>query len=145
MTPPATPHRLMLVHFDPYSTALHFAQWDGSLLWPAPLPPEATPAPPGEPDADQAAALATAMAGLLGLEGALLQAPEGFGPRFQSAAGDVQQVHLLRLDTFEPPREALAAAGGVFKPISALRGGAPAELGLAREVFNLIVSGGGRA
>jgi hypothetical protein len=34
----------------------------------------------------------------------------------------------------------------MFRPISALRGGVPVELLLAREVFNLIVgAGGGKA
>jgi hypothetical protein len=61
----------------------------------------------------------------------------------QTPEGEIR-VHLLRCTAFEPPTAALrAAAGGVFKPISALRGYPPVELALVREVFNLIVGGAG--
>ena len=39
-------------------------------------------------------------------------------------------------------RSVLAAHEAVFKPLSELRGSAPLELGLLREVFNLIIGGG---
>ncbi|HEX5357122.1 MAG TPA: hypothetical protein VFW93_12955 [Aquabacterium sp.] len=66
-----------------------------------------------------------------------------FNQWVQTEDGPVR-IHLLRFTTFEAPAPALAAHEAVFKPISELRGSAPVELGLVREVFNLIMGGGGR-
>lgn len=38
-------NRVILTHFDRYSTALLFPRWEKSLLWPAALPDGATPMP----------------------------------------------------------------------------------------------------
>ena len=63
----------------------------------------------------------------------------------QTEAGPVR-IHLLRFTTPDAPKPAIAALGGVFKPMSLLRGSAMSELLLLREVFNLIIgAGGGRA
>lgn len=141
---PMDGHRAILCHFDSYSTALVFALWpDRSLLWPGPLPegtpatPVSLPTSPGAGDAVRAAAIAT-----LGLNGDdVLLMPE-FDLCLQQPDGTPLQVHLLRFTTFEAPAAAIAPAGGVFKPLPALRGCAPAELLLLREVFNLIIGGG---
>ena len=53
------------------------------------------------------------------------------------------RIHLLRFTTPDAPKPAIEALGGVFKPMSMLRGSAMSELLLLREVFNLIVGGGG--
>jgi hypothetical protein len=53
------------------------------------------------------------------------------------------RIHLLRFTTLDAPKEAIEALGGVFKPMSQLRGSAMSELMLLREVFNLIVGAGG--
>lgn len=53
------------------------------------------------------------------------------------------RIHLLRFTTFEAPNAAIEALGGVFKPISELRGSAMSELVLLREMFNRIVGAGG--
>ena len=50
---------------------------------------------------------------------------------------------LLRFTTLDAPKEAIEALGGVFKPMSQLRGSSMSELLLLREVFNLIVGAGG--
>jgi heme-degrading monooxygenase HmoA len=60
----------------------------------------------------------------------------------QTDAGPVR-IHLLRFTTLDAPKEAIEALGGVFKPMSQLRGSAMSELLLLREVFNLIVGAGG--
>jgi hypothetical protein len=52
------------------------------------------------------------------------------------------RIHLLRFTSIDAPKAAIAALGGVFKPISQLRGSAMSELLLLREAFNLIVGGG---
>jgi len=54
------------------------------------------------------------------------------------------RVHLLRFTTPDAPKPLLAAAGASSKPLPQLRGAAPVELALLREVFNLIIGGGGR-
>ena len=140
-------NRVMLVHFDSYSTALVFAKWGETLLLPAALPAgaELTPGPdaPGavyDGDVVRAAAIDR-----LGLNPAEVVRAGDFNHWVSTADGPVR-VHLLRFTTFEAPKAALEPHGGVFRPISALRGGASVELLLAREVFNLIIgAGGGRA
>lgn len=137
-------NRVLLVHFDSYSTALVFARWPDSLLWPSPLSGATGPMP------------APAAAGA-GYDGNAVRvaaiARLGLNPEEVMRAGDFDQwvatdegpvrVHLLRFTTFEAPKPVIETHGGVFRPISALRGSDPLELGLAREVFNLIVGAGG--
>ncbi|WP_430434844.1 hypothetical protein [Methyloversatilis sp.] len=139
-------NRVMLVHFDSYSTALVFAKWNDTLLLPAPLPPSAELMPaPAADAADDGEAVKAAAIARLGLNPAEVVRPGDFNHWVFTADGPVR-VHLLRFTTFEAPKAALEPHGGVFRPISALRGGTPVELLLAREVFNLIVgAGGGRA
>jgi hypothetical protein len=140
-------NRVMLVHFDSYSAALHFAKWGDTLLSPASLPQGAsavpTPSELGpEHDGEQ---VKTAMADHLALRIQDLVLVDDFHHCF-AAEGRLVRVHLLRFDTFEPPKQVLESSGGIFKPISELRGSAREELTLAREVFNLIIgAGGGRA
>lgn len=150
--PAATPdtqlarHRVILCHFDSYSTALVFARWpDRSLLWPAPLPADARPleAAPAAAAADVQAVLDTAVE-RLGLNPKELVHVTEFTEALQDADGPIH-VHLLRFSTFEAPAALLAPHAAGFKPISELRGSAMAELNLLRTVFNLIISGGGRA
>ena len=52
------------------------------------------------------------------------------------------RIHLARFTTFEAPREAIEPLGGVFKPISQMRGMPMTELDLMRQVFNLMMGGG---
>lgn len=140
-------NRAMLVHFDSYSAALVFAKWGDTLLAPAPLPPSAAALAPtgGTAAIKDGDAVKAAVVARLGLNPAELELAVDFDHQVSTDAGPVR-VHLLRFITFEAPKAALEAHGGVFRPISALRGGAPVELLLAREVFNLIIgAGGGRA
>ena len=52
------------------------------------------------------------------------------------------RIHLARFTTFDAPRQAIEPHGGVFKPISEMRGLPMIELNLLRQVFNLIMGGG---
>ena len=139
-TAPA-PLRAILCHFDSYSAALNFACWpERGLLWPRTLPEGAALGPVSLPRNGEA--VRQAMAQALALpDTELVWAPD-YDQGLQTADGEIR-VHLLRCTAFEPPAAALEAAGGVFKPISALRGYPPVELALVREVFNLIVGGAG--
>jgi hypothetical protein len=137
-------NRVMLAHFDDYSTALVFAKWGGTLLFPGPLPASAAwaPAPAEVTDGE---AVKAAIVARLGLNADELVVTEAFQ---HWATGDegLIRVHLLRFNTFEAPKAELEPHGAVFQPISALRGCDKLELALAREVFNLIIgAGGGRA
>lgn len=131
-------HRVILCHFDSYSTALVFACWpDRSLLWPGPLPEGAQPGGSAPHAAEAVIAQTVARLGLSADE--IVYEPE-FDASFATPA-DPLRVHLLRFTTFEAPAALLAPHGAVFKPLSALRGHAPAELLLLRQVFNLIIGG----
>lgn len=142
----AAPHaRAILCHFDDYSTALFFARWpDRSLLWPAPVPDaEVRPgAAPPQPGAD-AESLRQAAIRQLKLNEAEVEHIAGYEQHLLQG-GQPIAVHLYRFRTFEAPTPAIEPAGGSFRQLPELRGSAPAELALLREVFNLFVGGGGR-
>jgi len=143
-----TRNRVILAHFDSYSTALVFARWGRTLLLPQALPASATPMaePPAEigPEHD-AAAVKQAVVERYGLNPDELMHASDFNHWAQTDDGPVR-IHLLRFTTFDAPKAAIEAHDGVFKPISELRGSTMSELMLLREVFNLIIgAGGGRA
>jgi hypothetical protein len=140
-------NRVMLTHFDDYSTALVFAKWGGTLLFPGPLPASAalTSALTEVAATHDSKTVKAALVARLGLNADELVVTEAFQ---HGASGDdgLIRVHLLRFNTFEAPKAELEPHGAVFQPISALRGCDKLELALAREVFNLIIgAGGGRA
>lgn len=139
-------HRAILCHFDSYSTALVFAHWPGgSLLWPGPLPEGATPCEVEGASPADAEGLRQAAVAQLGLpdDDVVVHSPK-FLEHVRAADGSVVRVHLLRFTTPDAPKPLLAAHDAVFKPLPQLRGAAPVELGLLREVFNLIIGGNGR-
>ena len=138
-------NRVILTHFDSYSTALLFPRWDhNSLLWPQALPEAATPMPAPAMIAPEyvANAVKQAVVERCGLNPEELTHVGDFNHWAQTPTGPVR-IHLLRFTTLDAPKEAIEALGGVFKPISQLRGSAMSELLLLREVFNLIVGAGG--
>ena len=133
---------LPICHFDSYSTALVFARWPNrSLLWPSPLPEGSTPGTPAPEGGADGPSVRQAAVEALGLNGDDVVLMPEFNEAVVGPDGPVQ-VHLLRFTTFEAPAPVLAAHEAVFKPLSELRGSAPLELGLLREVFNLIIGGG---
>lgn len=138
-------NRVILTHFDSYSVALLFPCWDNNtLLWPEALPASASPMPaPAIIDpAHVANTVKHAVVERCGLNPEELTHVGDFNQWAQTDAGPVR-IHLLRFTTLDAPKEAIEALGGVFKPMSQLRGSAMSELLLLREVFNLIVGGGG--
>ena len=140
-------NRVILTHFDSYSTALLFPRWDKTLLWPEALPASASPMPaPATIDPEHVAkTVKQAVVERCGLNPEELTHVGEFNHWAQTPAGPVR-IHLLRFTTLDAPKAAIEALGGVFKPMSQLRGSAMSELLLLREVFNLIVgAGGGRA
>lgn len=144
-TPDILQHnRVILTHFDSYSTALLFPRWDTtSLLWPQALPESASsmPAPATIAPEHVAHSVKQAVVERCGFNPDELKHVGDFNLWFQTDGGPVR-IHLLRFTTLDAPKAALEALGGVFKPISLLRGSAMSELVLLREVFNLIVGGG---
>lgn len=140
-------NRVILAHFDSYSTALVFARWGKTLLWPQALDESATSMPPPDdiPSAQAGDLVKQTVVERLGLNPAEVIHASDFNHWASTDAGPVR-IHLLRLDTFEAPKAMFEELGAVFKPISELRGSDMRELVLLREVFNLIVgAGGGRA
>ncbi|CAM3558436.1 hypothetical protein [Polaromonas hydrogenivorans] len=140
-------NRVILTHFDSYSTALVFPRWGKTLLWPEALPTSASPMPaPVDISPEYAGdAVKQAVVKRCGLNPDELVHVNEFNHWAQTETGPVR-IHLLRFTTLDAPKAAIEAFGGVFKPISELRGSAMSELVLLREVFNLIIgAGGGRA
>ena len=138
-------NRVILTHFDSYSTALLFPRWDNNtLLWPEALPASAAPmaAPATIDPAHVANTVKLAVVERCGLNPEELTHVGEFNHWAQTETGLVR-IHLLRFTSLDAPKEAIEALGGVFKPMSQLRGSAMSELVLLREVFNLIVGGGG--
>ena len=137
-------NRVILTHFDSYSVALLFPRWDKTLLWPQALPESAapTPAPTNIGPEYSGDAVRLAVIEHCGLNADELVHVDEFNHWAQTESGPVR-IHLLRFTTPDAPKSAIEALGGVFKAISELRGSAMSELLLLREVFNLIVGGGG--
>lgn len=135
-------NRVILCHFDSYSTALLFARYGTGVLAPSPLPEGASamsevtaPGARYEP-----AAALNALTSQYGLDAAQLGLVDDFQEWMSSAEGPIR-IHLARFTTFEAPRDAIEPHGGVFKPISEMRGTAMIELNLLRRAFNLIMGG----
>jgi hypothetical protein len=135
-------NRVILCHFDSYSTALLFARYGTSVLTPSPLP-EAAGVMPEPADTGEEYAPATVLNALTvqyGLDPAHLTLEENFQEWMSSAAGPIR-IHLARFTRLDAPRDALEPHGGVFKPISEMRGTPMIELNLLRQAFNLIMGG----
>lgn len=138
-------NRVILTHFDSYSTALLFPRWhNNTLLWPEALPASAAPMPaPTTIDPVHVAnTVKQAVVERCGLNADELTHVGDFNHWAQTASGPVR-IHLLRFTILDAPKSTIEALGGEFKPISLLRGSAMSELLLLREVFNLIVGAGG--
>ena len=136
-------NRVILCHFDSYSTALVFARYGASVLAPAPLPEgaAAVPAPADTEAGHTPGAVLDALATRYGLDPAQIRLDEGFEAWLSGDNGPIR-IHLARFDALDAPHEAIEPLGGVFKPISQMRGMPMTELNLMRQVFNLIMGGG---
>ena len=137
-----TKNRVILSHFDTYSTALVFARFGKTLLVPGALPAGAgvASAPPTIERVYPGDAVLQATIARYSLNPAEVFREAQFDA-WLVAAGDLVRIHLLRFKTFRPPADVIEPHGGVFKSISELRGAAPVELDLVRGVFNLIMGG----
>ena len=136
-------NRVILCHFDSYSAALLFARYGGSVLAPTPLPEAASDmtAPDDASEQHAPAAVLDALTAKYGVDPAQLRLDADFDAWLSSASGPIR-IHLARFTTFEAPHQAIAPHGGVFKPISEMRGMPMIELNLMRQVFNLIMGSG---
>jgi len=136
-------NRVILCHFDSYSTALLFARYGSSVLAPAPLPEGASamPAPSDAGEQHTPGAVLDAVVTQYGLAPTQLSLNDGFQAWMSSDSGPIR-IHLVRFTTLDAPRPAIEPLGGVFKPISEMRGLPMIELNLMRQVFNLIMGGG---
>lgn len=136
-------NRVILCHFDSYSTALVFARYGASVLAPAPLPESASamPTPGDATEQHKPGAVLDAFVARNNLDPTKLKLNDGF-EAWLSSDGDPIRIHLVRFTTLDAPHEALEPSGGVFKPISGMRGMPMIELNLMRQVFDLIMGGG---
>ncbi len=133
-------NRVILCHFDSYSAALLFARYGDSVLAPAPLP-EAVRDMPAPDDVDGQhgpGAVLDALAARYGLDAAQLKMDDGF-QAWRSDASGLIRIHLARFTGLDAPHAAIEPLGGVFRPISQMRGMPVTELELMRQVFNLIM------
>jgi len=135
-------NRVILCHFDSYSTALVFARYGSSILAPSPLPESAAPMPaPGDvTEQHDPGAVLDALVEQLGLDPTKLSLDDDFQAWMASDSGAIR-IHLVRFTTLDAPPQAIEPSGGVFKPISDMRGLPMTELNLLRQVFNLTMGG----
>jgi len=135
-------NRVILCHFDSYSTALLFARYGDSVLAPTPLPEAASaiPAPSDASAQHEPDAVLDALAAQHGLDRMQLKIDDGFQAWMDSDTGPIR-IHLARFTGLDAPHEAIEPLGGVFKPISQMRGMPVTELNLMRQVFDLIMGG----
>ena len=135
-------NRVILCHFDNYSAALLFARYGDSVLAPTPLPETANAMPePGKAGAqhDPGTVLDTIVA-QYGLNPTQWKMDDGFEAWLSSDSGPIR-IHLARFTGLDAPHAAIEPLGGIFKPISQMRGMPVTELNLMRQVFNLIIGG----
>jgi hypothetical protein len=126
-------NRVILCHFDSYSTASVFARYGTSVLTPAPLPEGASAiAPPA--DITEQHAPEVVMEALF--------AQYGYTPAELTHAAGPIRIHLALFTALDAPRATIEPHGGVFKPISEMRGTPMIELNLLRRAFDLVMSGG---
>ncbi|HET9930326.1 MAG TPA: hypothetical protein VFQ35_06555 [Polyangiaceae bacterium] len=139
---PFADNRVILLHFDTYSAALVFARFGKSVLLPEPLPATAVPmtAPSERAAAHEGDEVLRASVSRYGLNPEELGRMRGFDEWVQTDSGPIR-IHLLRFTTFLAPAEAIAPHGGVFAPLSELRGIMKVELPFVRQAFNLILGG----
>jgi len=136
-------NRVILCHFDSYSTALVFARYGSSVLAPAPLPEAASAmSEPGDATERHApGAVLDALVAQYRLDPTQLRLDDDFQAWMSSDCGPIR-IHLACYTTLDAPHQAIETLGAVFKPISELRGVPMIELNLLRQVFNLIMGGG---
>lgn len=136
-------NRVILCHFDTYSAASLFARYGTSVLTPSPLPDGACPipAPSGITERHDPEKVLEALLAKYDFAPGELKLAEGFQEWMASPNGTIR-IHLAKFTAFDPPREEIEATGGIFKPISELRGTPAIELDLLRTAFNLVMSGG---
>lgn len=136
-------NRVILCHFDSYSTASVYARYGTSVLAPSPLPEGATPIPApaaiGEHYASDA--VMEAVSAKYGLAPAELTHADGFEEWMDSPGGPIR-IHLVRFTTLDAPHAAIEPHGALFKSISEMRGTPMIELNLLRRAFDLVMSGG---
>lgn len=134
-------NRVILYHFDTYSTALLFARYGNSILAPLPLAETASAiSAPGEIDARHSPdVVLDAVVSKYDFDSAQLGVNEKTRAWMSGDNGPVC-IHFIRFNTLDAPK--LLIAPGVFKPISDMRGLPMIELNLLRQVFNQIMSGG---
>ncbi|MBY0578068.1 MAG: hypothetical protein K2P57_03380 [Burkholderiales bacterium] len=136
-------NRVILCHFDTYSAASFFARYGASVLAPSPLPEGAVAvaAPADIAEEHEPDRVLQALIERYGFPPEALVIASGFQEWVESAGKPIR-IHLLKFTTFDAPREAIEPLGGVFKPISEMRGMPTIELNLLRRAFNLVMSGG---
>ena len=136
-------NRVILCHFDGYSTALVFARFGNTLLAPGALPEgaAATSLPADVGDIYSGDTVVQAAVARYHLNPAEVFRDSQYDAWLMAEGGVPIRIHLLRFQTFLAPADVIQPHGGVFLPISALRGAPLMELGLIRGVFNVIVGG----
>lgn len=146
-------HRVILCHFDTYSTALLFVRWShGSLLAPTALPSSAmvntvagVPPPWQSHEAMDTLCSPADIMGVLqamGVETNSVKYIPAFAAWANSEHGPVR-IHLCCYTTLDAPKHDIATLGGEFRHMSALRAADRQELLLLRQVFDLMMAGGG--
>ena len=133
-------NRVILCHFDSYSTASLFARYGTSVLAPAPC--RKAPAPmqhrPTSPNNMHDAVMEALIA--------RMASPDRIDsrrwlPRMDDQRRGPHPYPSRSLYNLRCPAHGIEPHGGVFKPISDMRGTPMIELNLLRRAFDLVMSG----
>lgn len=131
-------NRIILCHFDGYSTALRFVLINGSVMLPNALPEDAQILADPVQSGDQPKDVLFATLERFQVQPEQIELQDAFSG-WVSGTGEAIQIHLAKFSTFEAPQKLIAPLGGIFKPISELRRLPSTELIMLRQAFNLML------
>jgi hypothetical protein len=139
--------RVVLYHKQSTSArTLFLRQADGGVVAPEPLPVLSSVLDDGEcPDRDSPlaphpASLALALCRRLELPADFIEIDPVFRVRIDTP-GRLLTAYLGRFTRLDPPRRELEPHGASFRPLTELRGCAPAEMALLRKAYETILGG----
>lgn len=135
-------NRVILCHYDSYSSALHFARYGNTIIMPTPLPEGASTisAPDEATELHSPSKVFDALIAKSGLDPTPLKLDDDFETWMSSDSGPIR-IHLVHFNTLDIPRAAIEPLDGIFRSISEMRGMPMLELNMMRQVFNQIIGG----
>jgi hypothetical protein len=133
-----TDHRLLLYYKGDISALMLFAQHNGSICFPVPLPALSSALEPEQFKVGKIslhpAMLVNAINQLLQLDNDLLRIEPEFSEQIDTPAGIIT-VHMARFMLLDPPHKLLQSRDCKLSTLPELRGRPPAEMELLRRAY----------